>query len=800
LLKDDQGRIWVTTHDGLNLFDKATGSFYHFNEANGLSNNNVLTILEDDTHTLWLGTANGIARAFISGRNNDLRLQFRNYDERDGLQGREFNENAAWKTRRGELIFGGANGFNIINPLAISHNTIVPEVVLTDLRVFDKSPQPGEVINNRVLLNTTISDVKEITLKYRENIFSLEFAALNYANPEKDQYAYKLEGFNNDWLITDGTQRKVTYTNLDPGKYTFRVKASNGDGVWNEKGAALQITILPPFWRTVPAFILYALLIIAILFIARRLTIQRAHMRFQLAQQKKEAERVHELDLMKLKFFTNVSHESEQKKQYQLIYRNARRLLALVNQLLDFRKLEMQELRLYPSVGDIVSFVKEISYSFTDMAGTKNIHFSFTTSIESLHISFDPDKLERILFNLLSNAFKFTPEHGTIQVMLDQQAVTANNKQNNYVSIKVKDSGIGIPAEEHEKIFERFFQHNVPGSILNQGSGIGLAISKEFARLHQGTISVESEPGKGTCFTVLLPVNTTAAENNIPANDEAVATTNEEQEGTAKNEKAARKKPVILIVDDNEDIRFYLKDNLRRTYTVYEAVNGAEGWEKTRQYHPDLVVSDVMMPVMDGLELCRKIKHDTSTSHIPVILLTARSAEEPKLEGFQVGANDYVTKPFSFEMLQSRIKNLLSQADAMRKLFQKQVEVNPTEISITSVDEQFLRQALEAVEKNISDPDFSVEDLSRALHMSRVALYKKLLALTGKSPLDFIKSIRLKRAARLLEKSQCTVSEIAYEVGFNNPKYFARTFRKEFGVLPSEYIARKEKVAKNGNP
>jgi len=311
---------------------------------------------------------------------------------------------------------------------------------------------------------------------------------------------------------------------------------------------------------------------------------------------------------------------------------------------------------------------------------------------------------------------------------------------------------------------------------------------------------VESEPGKGTCFTVLLPVNTTAAENNIPANDEAVATTNEEQEGTAKNEKAARKKPVILIVDDNEDIRFYLKDNLRRTYTVYEAVNGAEGWEKTRQYHPDLVVSDVMMPVMDGLELCRKIKHDTSTSHIPVILLTARSAEEPKLEGFQVGANDYVTKPFSFEMLQSRIKNLLSQADAMRKLFQKQVEVNPTEISITSVDEQFLRQALEAVEKNISDPDFSVEDLSRALHMSRVALYKKLLALTGKSPLDFIKSIRLKRAARLLEKSQCTVSEIAYEVGFNNPKYFARTFRKEFGVLPSEYIARKEKVAKNGNP
>ena len=814
LLKDSRGRMWATTRDGLNLFDKATGSFMHFTQSNGLSDNNVLTLMEDDAHTLWLGTANGISRAFIQNDAGKMfLLQFRNYDERDGLQGREFNENAALKTKRGELIFGGANGFNIIDPKMIAHNTVVPDVVLTDLRVFDKNPKPGEVINKRVLLNTTISDTKEITLKYYENIFSLEFAALNYSNPEKNQYAYKLEGFNNDWLTTDGTQRKVTYTNLDPGTYTFRVKASNGDGVWNEEGAALQITVLPPFWKTIPAFIIYALLAVAILIIARRITIQRAHMRFQLAQQKKEAERVHELDLLKLKFFTNVSHEfrtplslimapvekmlkhshePEQKKQFQLIYRNARRLLALVNQLLDFRKLEMQELRLYPSVGDIVSFVKEISHSFSDMAGNKNINFSFTSEIESLQISFDPDKLERILFNLLSNAFKFTSEHGTIQVILDLQQQIAGGIFSKYVAIKVKDSGIGIPAEEHDKIFERFFQHDTPGSILNQGSGIGLAISKEFVRLHQGTISVQSEPGKGTCFIVLLPVTQTMA----VAEDEPAPPIEENlQEEEAKSEKTARRKPVILIVDDNEDIRFYLKDNLRRNYTVYEAVNGAEGLEKTHSHNPDLVVSDVMMPVMDGMELCRKIKHDKQTSHIPVILLTARSAAEPKLEAFQVGANDYVTKPFSFEMLQSRIKNLLAQQEAMRKLFQKQLEVNPTEISITSVDEQFIRQSLEEVEKNISDPEFSVEDLSRALHMSRVALYKKLLALTGKSPLDFIKTIRLKRAAQLLEKSQQTVSEIAYEVGFNNPKYFARTFRKEFGVLPSEYAAKKSTSA-----
>jgi signal transduction histidine kinase/ligand-binding sensor domain-containing protein/DNA-binding response OmpR family regulator len=818
ILNDHQGRMWVATRDGLNVFDKATGGFTHFNQQDGLCDNNVLTLMEDDAHTLWLGTANGIARGFVhNGSNHTVQVQFRNYDERDGLQGREFNENAALKTRQGELIFGGANGFNIINPVAISHNTSVPDVVLTDVRVFDKSLQPGEVLNHRVFIQTAVPEVKEITLKYHENIFSLEFAALNYSNPEKNQYAYKLEGFNNDWLTTDGAQRKVTYTNLDPGTYMFRVKASNGDGVWNEKGAALKITILPPFWRTVPAFILYALLVAGILFVARRLTIQRAHMRFQLAQQKKEAERIHELDLLKLKFFTNVSHEfrtplslimgpvekmlkqerePEQKKQFQLIHRNARRLLALVNQLLDFRKLEMQELRLYPSVGDIVAFVKEVSCSFTDMAGARNIHFGCVTNISSLHISFDPDKIERILFNLLSNAFKFTPEQGSIQVLVDQRLVMNGDRSTQYVAIQVKDTGIGIPAEEHEKIFERFFQHDVPGSILNQGSGIGLAISKEFVRLHQGTISVESEPGKGTCFTVLLPVNTAVAENT--AHEEPLAPAALQHDQTAAPDNAARKKPVILIVDDNDDIRFYLKDNLRRSYTVLEAVNGAEGWEKTRQHQPDLVVSDVMMPVMDGMELCRKIKHHGPTAHIPVILLTARSAAEPRMEGFQVGANDYVTKPFSFEMLQSRIKNLLVQADAMRKQFQKQTEVNPSEINITPVDEQFLQQALQSVEQNISNPEFSVEDLSKALHMSRVALYKKLLALTGKSPLDFIKSIRLKRAAQLLEKSQYTVAEIAYEVGFNNPKYFARTFRKEFGVLPSEYASRSQRLRTTG--
>lgn len=816
LFCDSRGLTWAGTREGLNLYDKSTKKFRHYRIEDGLPSNTVLTILEDNDHALWFSTPNGISKATVTkDANGKIQLQFKNYDERDGLQGREFNENAAYKTRQGELIFGGANGINIINPGAIRHNTVIPKVVLTDFLVFDRPVTAGEKIDKRVLLPKAISEADNITLNYYENVFSLEFAALSFSNPEKNKYAYKLEGFNKEWLTTDGVQRKATYTNLDPGEYTFRVKASNDDGVWNEEGVSLRVRILPPFWKTTPAFIIYAIILAGILFFARRLTIQRARMRFKLEQQKKEADRMHELDMLKLKFFTNVSHEfrtplsliiapaekmSKQvedeglRKQFQLIYRNAKRLLGLVNQLLDFRKLEMQELRLYPSKGDIIRFIKELVYSFTDIAEKKNIRFTFHNTIDSLEVSFDPDKMERIMFNLLSNAFKFTRESGNVDVYIRQKQVNSNGKSEQYVEIKVKDTGIGIPLDQQEKIFERFFQHDVPGSILNQGSGIGLAITKEFVRLHQGSIAVESKPDWGTCFTVLLPVNAPVPVMVTETVSEQTVLHALHEEEMEPSENGKRKKPVILIIDDNDDIRFYLKDNMRASYIIYEADNGKDGWQKALQLQPDLIVSDVMMPDMNGMELCRKIKTEPQTSHIPVILLTARTAEEQKLEGFETGASDYITKPFSIEILQSRIRNLLAQQEAMRKLFQKQIEINPGEISVTSVDEQFIRQALEVVEKNISNTDFSVEDLSRALHMSRVALYKKLLSLTGKPPLEFIRTIRLKRAAQLLEKSQLNISEIAYEVGFNNPKYFARFFRREFNVLPSEYgAARKNK-------
>jgi len=812
LLQDSRGLVWIGTGDGLNVFNKEDKTFKSFRIENGLPGNTILTILEDQQQRLWVSTYNGISCIQVHQKDenvNNITINCKNYDEKDGLQGIAFSENAALKTRNGDIVFAGANGFNVFNPEAILPDKSVPIVVLTDLQLFNKSVNIGEKIDGRVVLPQSISQTSAITLKYNENVLSIEFAALSFLNTEKNKYAYKLQGFNKDWIYVDGKVRKATYTNLDPGTYTFYVKAANSDGIWNEKAIALEVKILPPFWKTPVAYLLYAALLTGILWFARRITLQRARMRFEIEQQKQEAQRMHELDMLKIRFFTNVSHEfrtplsliltpldkiirqandADQRKQFQLIHRNARRLLNLVNQLLDFRKMEVQELKLNPAQGDIIKFSRDISYSFTDIAEKKNIRFSFYSTVESLLMNFDYDKLERIFFNLLSNAFKFTSESGQVAVQLQMQM--ADNKQ--LLAIKVIDTGIGIPKEKQEKIFERFFQNDIPGSLVNQGSGIGLSITKEFIKLHNGSIEVQSEPGKGSCFTVLLPVI------ELPVIKDEILTVVEDagtliQPALIEAKSLNGKKAKLLLVEDNEDFLFYLKDNLRDQFSVIEAVNGKEGWQKALGDHPDLVVADISMPEMNGIDLCRKIKNDPRTSYIPVILLTAFAGEEQQLKGLETGANDYMTKPFNFEILLSRVKNILEEQSRLRKTYQKQVDVKPADISIISTDEQFIYHVKEIVEKNISNADFSVEDMSRALFMSRVTLYKKLLSLTGKTPLEFIRSFRLNRAAQLLEKSQMTISEVAYEVGFNSPKSFSKYFKTEFNTAPSAYLAGKKK-------
>lgn len=830
IFQDSRGWMWIGCREGLNLFDPVTKKFRNFTIKDGLPDNTVLTVLEDHEHRIWLSTPHGLSFLTIYRQQQGNTFSFRNYNESDGLQGRQFNDKSAYKTREGELIFGGANGFNLFDPDQIKLNKDVPPVVFTDLQIFNKSIAIGDIVKNHTILPRSITEMKAVTIPYEANDFSIVFAALGYIHSDKNGYAYKLKGFNDNWVLSNGETHRATYTNLDPGEYTFMVKNSNNDDVWNEKVTTLHIKILPPFWRTVWAYILYVLLILGILYLARSILLYRARMKFKIAHQEHEAQRMHELDMMKIRFFTNISHEFRtplsliispldklvkqtpdigHQNQLKLVQRNAKRLLHLVNQLLDFRKMEVQEIKLNPLRADVVQFIKETVFSFTDIAEKKNIHFSLKTSLQSLQANFDPDKLERILFNLLSNAFKFTPENGKIVISIDLNV--SENKANSDLIIRVKDNGIGIPFEKQQYIFERFFQHSMPASIVNPGNGIGLAITHEFVRLHNGTISVESESGKGSCFTVSLPVATI---NNEFSNNGIKTIPLHIERPEMMPADPRRKKYTILLIDDNEDFRFYLKDNIGVYFNVLEASDGKGGWEKAVSQKPDLIVSDIMMPAwlnpadniesddlagnfetmeitanegMNGLALAKRLKRDPRTAHIPLILLTARASEEQRLEGFETGANDYITKPFNFEILLARIRNLLEEIKRQRKNEPSAVPIAPSAINITPEDDKFLNEARAVVEKNIANPNFSVEDLSAALFISRVTLYKKLSSITGKTPVAFIRMLRIKRAAELIKKGKMNVSQAAYEVGFNNPKYFTKYFKEEFGVSPSEY-------------
>ncbi|HWJ28992.1 MAG TPA: ATP-binding protein, partial [Flavisolibacter sp.] len=569
--------------------------------------------------------------------------------------------------------------------------------------------------------------------------------------------------------------------------------------------------------------------IIGMVFYFRYKSLQKLKRKFALEQEKiqaeqerKEVERVRELDRMKIKFLTNLSHEfrtpislilgpvdkllSQEKDpqtsgQLNMIKRNGRRLLNLVNQLLDFRKMEEHELKLHLAEGDLVSYIKEVSDSFKDLSERKKIAFVITSQIDQLYTRFDHDKIERILFNILSNAFKFTLEGGEICLdILRQDQLSDTSKT--WISIKVHDTGIGIPEDKKEKIFERFFQHTTAAAVLNQGTGIGLSITKEFVKMQGGSIDVESEPGKGTTFKILLPFTPipapqippqSSASEPIPEVTE-LDPVEELLEGHTNNKveeddtKAKRELPSILLVEDNEDFRFYLKDNLRMHYKVFEAANGKEGWQKALAQHPQLIVSDVNMPYMDGIELGRKIKSDKRTSHIPLILLTALTGQEDQIKGLETGANDYITKPFNFEVLNAKIKNLLVLNTTLKNTYTKQIKVMAPEVEVESENEKFLKNVMVYLEENLTNPQLSVEDLSRHVGMSRSSLYSKLLELTGQTPVEYIRSVKLDKAAVLLEKSNMNIAQVAYSVGFSTPNYFAKSFKAKFNMLPSEFV------------
>ncbi|WP_214227755.1 hybrid sensor histidine kinase/response regulator transcription factor [Pedobacter sp. B4-66] len=829
-IEDSKGYLWIGTRDGLSIYNLKTKTFFNYTIENGLPDNNIMDIQEDNQGDFWVSTSNGLSKISVK-YGNKLNLVFKNFDENDGLQGKEFNRIASVKLKTGELAFGGPDGINIFQPSLIKSYNQTFKLFITDFQLFNKSVTANTAFDGRIILKKSIFDTKEITLDHDQNVFTIEFASLNYIGPHKVKHQYMLEGFDKTWISADNTLRRATYTNLDPGDYVFKVRASSTENIADAVPVTLKIRILNPWYTSTVAYILYFLAIGGALYYLRYRGIQKLKQQFAAEQEKLEVQRLIEqekiesqrlldnerleamryrdLDAMKIKFLTNVSHEFRTplslilapidkilkgtsdnliKEQVALIQKNAKRLLNLVNQLLDFRKMELKEIKLQKRPGDIISFIRDITYSFKDLAEQKNILLTFNATYEKLDVNFDHDKIERILFNLLSNSFKFTLDNGKVNVSVDCIMVDQY-----MVEIKVRDTGIGIPKEKQDKIFESFFQNDIPESIINQGSGIGLAITKEFVKLHGGEIFLESDENVGSCFTILLPFeelrnqsNTTDSfVDNVIVDEDAL-------NGQQANVTISSKKATVLLVEDDADLRFYLKDNLKEDFNVIEAGNGKDGWQKALFYHPNIIVSDISMPEMSGIELCKKIKGDSRTTQIPVVLLTALTGEEQELMGLETGANDYMTKPFSFEILNSKIRNILVQQESFRKLYQKQVEVQPATVEMESPDEQFLQQVLQEIEKNIDNSNFSVDILSSLMLVSRVTLYKRIVALTGKTPLEFIKSYRLKRAAQLLEQGKLTVSQICYKVGFKTTKNFVKSFKEEFDVLPSKYTENKD--------
>jgi signal transduction histidine kinase/ligand-binding sensor domain-containing protein/AraC-like DNA-binding protein len=814
--EDSRGWYWLASNTGLIKFNPNTHTALRFDNKVGLLSNSINRILEDKQGNLWVSSSSGISKVSFTNIENDSTFvtNFSHFDETDGLQGREFSETASLKTKSGELLFGGVNGLNIFWPEEIKLDRSIPKLIFTNLRIFNTIITPGQVVNNRVILAKPISHTDEIILKHSENLFSLEFAALTYLNPGKNKYRYQLEGFDENWFETDGTANLATFTNLNNGDYILHLKGSNADGTWNEAGISLKIKVLPPFWKTWYALLGYILILVALLWALRYMILFRERIKVELQIERSEAKRLHELDMLKLKFFTNVSHEFRtpltlilspvewllprfkglpEEKYLNHIYQNSRKLLNMINQLLDFRKMEAQSLTYNPTKGDIVEFIKSTVSSFNDLSENKNIELRQITDLTEFQMSFDSDKLEKIIFNLLSNAFKFTPISGLVivQVGLEELPGEGERKKNTYLVIKVKDNGSGIHPDSLDKIFTRFYQAENSKTVVTNGTGIGLSLIKEYVSLHGGNITVESALNIGTCFSIFLPVNETVdLQNQVSFHDQLLETKFKTVDlpDQPKPKKSPRSnQQAVLIVEDNDDLRTYLKENLEDQYEILQAESGRQALSILEKRIPDLILSDIMMPGMDGIELCKIVKADKITCHIPFVFLTAKISEQQKFEGLETGADDYIVKPFNFEILKMKIRNLIQLKLNIREVFKTKMLIEPKDISITTLDEKFMTKALDIIEKHIGDVNFSVEELSRHVGVSRMQLYNKIGSLTGSTPLEFIRIMRLKRAAQLLSKSQMNVSEVAYQVGFNDPKYFTMQFKKEFKVLPSIY-------------
>jgi signal transduction histidine kinase/ligand-binding sensor domain-containing protein/DNA-binding response OmpR family regulator len=815
ILADERGLIWDGTMAGLNVYDPINDQLTIIDTDSGLYGSMVCSVIEDKDHTIWVSTDNGVSGIKSYRNNGKWTFVINSYDERDGLQGHQFNQRSITSTTDGTIIIGGQEGINIFDPMKMHSNKFDAKVLFSGVSLFGHTLSVGEEFNGRVICNEAINESRVLTLHYNENVFTVYLASDNYISTGKSRFKYKLEGFNDDWITTTPTQYGVTFTNLSPGTYTLYAKVVNGDGFESNEVSKLTIIVEPPFWRTIWAYIFYVLLIVSGAYYANRYSVRRQENKYKMEQMRREAEKDHEIDEMKLRFFTNISHElrtpltliispivamikdedDDNKRQMLLmIHRNALRLLNMVNQLLDFRRIDMNRQQLNLVTGNIVTYIQNITNSFT-MLAEKQIDLTFSSSSPNIRMSFDEDKIGKIMNNLLSNAYKFTPANGRVSVSLEVDK-TAEETGEDLLVINVADTGVGISDEDKQHVFERFFQANNQSEQAFGGSGVGLNLVKEFTEMHNGEVRVKDNPGGGTIMVVELPIHlnenvavVASAERSTILSTDALSGLTPQKTLVKTDDSGTGNEYTVLLVDDSQDFLDFMKSMLSEKYKIIEAHDGKEALEVLECEKPDVILSDVMMPVMDGNELCRQVKGNPNTKQIPFVLLTARLAEEQKIEGMENGADDYITKPFNLDLLDLRISNLIKwhQSAETKGKIQPQVK----EIKVTSLDEKLIKNATDYVEKNLANSDMSVEDLSSELNMSRVHLYKKMLSLTGYTPSEFIRLIRLRHAEQLLRQSQLSVSEVSYQVGFNNPRYFSKYFNEMYGMMPSVYKEKK---------
>ncbi len=822
IFEDSKRTIWLGTENGLNYFNRNDSTFVYYLEKDGLPNNSIKAILEDDNGNLWLSTNKGISK-FNHGINLPKKPVFKNFDISDGLQDNEFSRRCAYKDENGMMYFGGINGLNYFHPDSLKINPFIPEVVITSFSINNKLVQ---VDGADQILSKNISNSDRIVIPHKYSVISFEYVALNYIAPEKNQFAYFLEGFEETWNYV-GNQRTITYTNLNQGDYTLRVKASNNDNVWNNIGTSLKITILPPWYKSWWAYSLYVILILITLYLFRRFILIKAKYKHDIKMEQLEKQKLTEMSDMKSRFFTNISHEfrtpltlilqpleqllsktrinPDLKKQYQMIQGNAKRLLKLINQLLDLSKIESDYLNLEVAKGDFVEKIKTIIAAFNYKAEQKSISLKFKSSHEKYMGYFDGDKLEKIVYNLLSNAFKYTLEMGNVWVIMN---IHDNDKNSGYFSLKIKDDGVGIEEKNIHKIFSRFYQVNNKEIKDHSGTGIGLSLVKGLVNIYHGEIEVTSELNKGTEFNIKLPYDKNYFSSNEIIDSKPMVNSSESSDNfyievdnktidINKNIESIKEnyiKEILLIVEDNIELNKILYSHFKKSYSVFCCYNGNEGLIKAKEIIPDLIISDIIMPEMDGIEMCKILKIDELTSHIPIILLTSLAEEENKIKGTEIGSDAYIPKPFNLQFLNAKVKNLIESRKKLRKIFSNTIHIKPQEISITSVDEKFLKKAIALVEKNISNSEFNVDLFSKEIGLSRAHLHRKLISLTDQPPSGFIRIMRLKRAAQLMVDGQLNVSEVLYEVGIKSRSYFVKSFKESFGLTPKEYAEKNKSL------